>query len=61
MKKATFEWDEEKDAENQAKHGFHFLWRKKLFLIPAVSSRKTQTIALKKICIIAWGVSVRVS
>ena len=34
MKKATFEWDEEKNKENQAKHGVSFLIAQKAFLDP---------------------------
>jgi len=34
MKKATFEWDEEKNAENQAKHGVSFFVAQKAFLDP---------------------------
>ena len=34
MKKATFEWDEEKDKENQSKHGISFLAAQQAFLDP---------------------------
>jgi uncharacterized protein len=34
MKKATFEWDEEKDKENQSKHGVSFLTAQHAFLDP---------------------------
>jgi uncharacterized DUF497 family protein len=34
MKKATFEWDEEKDKENQFKHGISFLFAQQAFLDP---------------------------
>jgi uncharacterized protein len=34
MKKATFEWDEEKDKENQSKHGTSFLTAQQAFLDP---------------------------
>jgi uncharacterized protein len=34
MKKAHFEWDEEKDKENQAKHGVSFLLEQQSFLDP---------------------------
>lgn len=34
VKKATFEWDEEKDKENQAKHGISFLIAQRAFLDP---------------------------
>jgi len=34
MKKATFEWDEEKDKENQPKHGISFLTAQRAFLDP---------------------------
>lgn len=34
MKKATFEWDEEKDKENQSKHGISFLTAQHAFLDP---------------------------
>jgi uncharacterized protein len=34
MRKATFEWDEEKDKENQAKHGISFLAAQQAFLDP---------------------------
>ena len=34
MKKATFEWDEEKDKENQSKHGISFLTAQQAFLDP---------------------------
>lgn len=34
MKKATFEWDEEKDKENQFKHGISFLFAQQAFLAP---------------------------
>jgi uncharacterized protein len=34
MKKATFEWDEGKDKENQAKHGISFLTAQQAFLDP---------------------------
>ena len=34
MKKAYFEWDEEKDKENQAKHGVSFSLAQQAFLDP---------------------------
>ncbi len=34
MRKAAFEWDEEKDKENQAKHGISFLTAQQAFLDP---------------------------
>jgi uncharacterized DUF497 family protein len=34
MRKATFEWDEEKDEENQVKHGISFLTAQQAFLDP---------------------------
>ena len=34
MKKATFEWDEEKNRENQSKHGVSFLIAQQAFLDP---------------------------
>ncbi|MBA4389822.1 MAG: hypothetical protein C0399_02665 [Syntrophus sp. (in: bacteria)] len=34
MRKATFEWDEEKDKENQTKHGISFLTAQRAFLDP---------------------------
>ncbi len=34
MKKATFEWDEDKDKENQTKHGLSFLTAQQAFLDP---------------------------
>ena len=34
MRKATFEWDEEKDKENQAKHGISFAAAQQAFLDP---------------------------
>jgi uncharacterized protein len=34
MKKATFEWDEEKNKENQSKHGVSFLIAQKAFFDP---------------------------
>ena len=34
MKKATFEWDEVKDTENQSKHGVSFLIAQQAFLDP---------------------------
>jgi uncharacterized protein len=34
MRKATFEWDEEKDKENQDKHGISFLTAQQAFLDP---------------------------
>lgn len=34
MKKTTFEWNEEKDKENQAKHGISFLTAQQAFLDP---------------------------
>ena len=34
MKKAHFEWDEEKDKENQAKHGVSFSLAQQSFLDP---------------------------
>ena len=34
MKKVTFEWDEEKDKENQSKHGISFLTAQQAFLDP---------------------------
>jgi uncharacterized DUF497 family protein len=34
MKRTTFEWDEEKDKENQAKHGISFLAAQRAFLDP---------------------------
>jgi uncharacterized DUF497 family protein len=34
MRRVTFEWDEEKDKENQAKHGISFLAAQQAFLDP---------------------------
>jgi uncharacterized DUF497 family protein len=34
MRKVVFEWDEEKDKENQAKHGISFLAAQQAFLDP---------------------------
>jgi hypothetical protein len=34
MKKATFEWDEEKDKDNQSKHGISFRTAQQAFLDP---------------------------
>jgi uncharacterized protein len=34
MRRATFEWDAEKDKENQAKHGVSFLAAQQAFLDP---------------------------
>jgi uncharacterized protein len=34
MRKATFEWDEEKDKENQAKHGISLAVAQQAFLDP---------------------------
>ena len=34
MRRATFEWDEEKDKENQAKHGISFVAAQQAFLDP---------------------------
>jgi uncharacterized protein len=34
MRKTTFEWDEEKDKENQAKHGVSFVVAQQAFLDP---------------------------
>jgi uncharacterized DUF497 family protein len=34
MRKTTFEWDDEKDKENQAKHGISFLIAQQAFLNP---------------------------
>ncbi len=34
MRKATFEWDDEKDNENQTKHGISFLAAQQAFLDP---------------------------
>lgn len=34
MRKATFEWDEEKDKENQAKHAISFAAAQQAFLDP---------------------------
>ena len=34
MKKTHFEWDEEKDRENHAKHGISFLTAQRAFLDP---------------------------
>jgi len=34
MRKTTFEWDEEKDKENQIKHGVSFLAAQQAFLDP---------------------------
>jgi len=34
MRKTTFEWDEEKDKENQTKHGVSFLVAQQAFLDP---------------------------
>ena len=34
MKKTTFEWDEQKDKENQSKHGISFLTAQQAFLDP---------------------------
>jgi len=34
MRKTTFEWDEEKDKENQTKHGISFLTAQQAFLDP---------------------------
>jgi uncharacterized DUF497 family protein len=53
MKRTTFEWDEEKDKENQAKHGISFLTAQQAFLDPL------RVIVLKKIGFTAWGVSTK--
>jgi uncharacterized DUF497 family protein len=34
MRKTTFEWDDEKDQENQAKHGISFLIAQQAFFDP---------------------------
>jgi uncharacterized protein len=34
MKKVTFEWDEEKNSENQSKHGVSFIAAQQAFLDP---------------------------
>jgi uncharacterized DUF497 family protein len=34
VKKATFEWDEEKNKENQSKHGVSFMTAQQAFLDP---------------------------
>jgi len=34
MKKATFEWDEEKNRENRFKHGVYFITAQQAFLDP---------------------------
>jgi hypothetical protein len=34
MRKTTFEWDEEKDKENQAKHGVSFFMAQQAFFDP---------------------------
>jgi len=34
MRKTTFEWDDKKDQENQAKHGISFLIAQRAFLDP---------------------------
>jgi len=34
VKRTTFEWDEEKDKENQIKHGVSFVTAQKVFLDP---------------------------
>ena len=34
MRKTTFEWDEEKDKENQAKHGVSFVMAQQAFPDP---------------------------
>jgi uncharacterized protein len=34
MKRATFEWDEEKDRENQSKHSVSFITAQQAFLDP---------------------------
>ena len=34
MKRATFEWDEEKNKENQSKHGVSFITAQQAFLDP---------------------------
>ena len=34
MKRATFEWDEEKNEENQSKHGVSFITAQQAFLDP---------------------------
>jgi uncharacterized DUF497 family protein len=62
MRKATLEWDEEKDKdkENQAKHGISFLTAQQAFLDPHRVSRKTLRIAVKKTGITAWDVSMKV-
>jgi uncharacterized protein len=35
MRKATFEWDEKKDKENQTRHGISFLTAQQAFLDPS--------------------------
>jgi hypothetical protein len=60
-RKATLEWDEEKDRENQAKQGIFFGLHNRLFLIPTVLLRKTLLIVPKKTGITAWDVSAKVS
>jgi uncharacterized DUF497 family protein len=48
MKKTRFEWDENKDAENQKKHGVQFSQAQYAFADPSRSSPKTShTVKLK--------------
>jgi uncharacterized DUF497 family protein len=62
MKKATFEWDEAKNKENQSKHGVSFSIAQQAFLDPRrVIAEDILPIVMKKIGIIVWGVSVKVS
>jgi len=56
MRKATVEWEEEKDKENRANTVFLSWLHNRLFLILTVSSRKTLPIAPKKTGITAGDV-----
>lgn len=60
MKKATFEWDEEKNKENQSKHGVSFLAAQQAFLDPNRVIAEDITHGTK-IGITAWVLLAKVS
>jgi uncharacterized DUF497 family protein len=56
MRETRFEWDEEKDRENQTKHGLTFITAQQAFLDPHRIIAEMFLMVPEKIVIIAWGV-----
>jgi uncharacterized DUF497 family protein len=55
MKKTRFEWDEEKDDENQTKHGVSFGLAQRAFLILIVLLQKMSAIVPVKSDSTVWA------